>query len=377
MIMDALLLFLIICLCSTFVCIDSSVTDIYVVNSIADIASNNDPGACSPSSPLDSSLCNLRSAFGYCVQNVFTSPPATCAIHIYAGLSLPFNTTLGPLNYTCDSVNCMNHLYIHANNSKITSSGPSRSTVGLIHLTNTIITVNNLIVEGFDTREAGNGSVLSLDHCTLNLYNSVLKNNLAVNGGAIYAAANSTVSIVNSEFISNFATDFGGAVAIDNNNTVSVTNCSFDGNQATVGGGAVSIYEGNRNAIIENSIFTSNMAITSFANKNVYDTYGGGAVFFYQYNDYLILRNNTFQENRADYNNLTYVSYTVGLGGAVTIVYYNDHVLIEGCNFHDNFGLFGGNYQLLSIPLLSFSYLFLIMLSITFSICRWSFSERL
>ena len=244
---------------------------------------------------------------------------------------------------------------------------------GLIRLTNAVLTVSNLIVEGFNTEwEGHDGGVLSLNHSTLHLFDSMFKNNHAVRGGAVYAAANSTISILNSIFISNFADEFGGAVAVDYNNSVSITNCSFDGNQATIGGGAMSMYEGNRNALIENSVFTGNTAITSFADPDVL-LYGGGAVLFYYYNDHLILRNNTFRKNRADYNNATYVSYTVGLGGAVAIVDYNDYALIEGCNFNDNFGLFGGNLKHDLYHCCQFCTNFQPYSQLTFQHTRWSF----
>lgn len=336
----AILLLNVVCLCTQFLRIlPREITDVYVMDNIADTLVNNKPASCS--SP--SSSCNLRSAFGYCIEQVFTSPSAICAIHLYVGVSIPFNSSLGALNYSADTANYDNQLHIYGNGSVVTSLSSSTSMAGFIYLSNTYLTINNLMVKEFSNLN-GNGSVLSADGAILNVYNSTFKNNVAANGGAVYASRNSTLSIVDCIFTSNFASEYGGSIAVGYNSTVNIKGSMFDTNQATIGGGAVSIYEDNHYATIANNVFMRNIAITNYADKTEYDTYGGGAVFVYQHNMYLILRNNTFHENRADYNNATYVSYTVGLGGAVTFVRYNDYALIESCYFQGNFGLFGGKY---------------------------------
>ena len=147
------------------------IVDLYVHNSTIDTQSNYDPSACTPSSSFtfNAIKCNLRSAFGYCTDNVFvdSSSSSTCMIHLYSDISITFNSTLGPLFYSPgESITGINNLlFIHGNGSSIVSSSSlsTKTTVEgdenkdnrFMHLINTSITFTNMTIQGFTTNTGG------------------------------------------------------------------------------------------------------------------------------------------------------------------------------------------------------------------------------
>ena len=170
------------------VVVEPMVVDLYVHNSTTDTQDNYDPSACTPSSSssYNAIKCNLRSAFGYCTDNVFvdSSSSSTCMIHLYSDISITFNSTLGSLFYSPDesitSIN--NHLYILGNGSSIVSSSSmsTETTVEgnenennsnrFMHLANTSVTFTNMTIQGFTTYTGGMKSLLPI---CLSIYVSI------------------------------------------------------------------------------------------------------------------------------------------------------------------------------------------------------------
>lgn len=95
----------------------------------------------------------------------------------------------------------------------------------------------------------------------LHVRNSVLFDNVAAQGGAIYASASASVSVGNSTFSNNRALFDGGAIL--SHGAVEIAGSVFDANRALEGeGGALSIRsgEGDTSAQIHTSEISSNMA---------------------------------------------------------------------------------------------------------------------
>lgn len=65
--------------------------------------------------------------------------------------------------------------------------------------------------------------------------------NIAVDGGAIYAISNATVTVSGAEFVGNSASNNGGAIHLSSNGSLKIGSSAFSGNQANTNGGAVYI----------------------------------------------------------------------------------------------------------------------------------------
>ena len=207
----------------------------------------------------------------------------------------------------------------------------------------------------------GNGSAIIAPDVSLAVYNSSFVNNTAIYGSAIYNGDAGMVTIIDSTFTSNTATDSGGAVwtatavvldstftnndAADNggaigtdNGNVTVTNSTFTGNTADDNGGA--IYTFNTGVTATGSTFTDN-----------YSDDDGGAI--YAGNDATVTRS-TFTGNTADeggaiagndvtVTNSTFIGNTAfgsGLGGGAIVA---NTVAVTRSTFTDNDAIvFGG-----------------------------------
>jgi len=146
----------------------------------------------------------------------------------------------------------------------------------------------------------------------LTITNLTITNGNSNYGGAIYN--DGTLTVDNSTFTNNTATDYGGGGAIVNEGTLNVTDSNFEGNNAGVAG-ALYNYGGNLNII--DSTFTNNIA-----------QYGGAII-----NDgTLTVDNSTFTNNTAtDYGGAIFnsnsgtatvnfnriIGNTAGNGGAI------------------------------------------------------------
>ncbi|MBQ6220350.1 MAG: hypothetical protein IJJ47_11505 [Methanosphaera sp.] len=191
---------------------------------------------------------------------------------------------------------------------------------------------------------------------TVEIYNSKFINNEATNGGAIFTRGNLTIA--NTEFINNTASEFAGAIYnIQNNNNI--LKCNFTNNIAQYNGGAIhNIYN---NLSISNSNFKNNSldlnqkgggAIhtyksTTTINKSNF-TYNnatkGGAIHTEGSNT--ILKENNFINNTAYEGAGVYMTYAIESENTD----YEDEIItmtdttsyIQRNNFTDNKAWYGG-----------------------------------
>lgn len=123
---------------------------------------------------------------------------------------------------------------------------------------------NNPASKGFNGFSGSHGGVITVHDGTLTVNNSVFTDNQASQyGGAVYSR-NSTVTISNSVFSRNKASEVYGGAIRNEDGTLTVSDSTFDGNEAQ-SGGAISDYSDSLS--ITNSIFTNNKA-----------TYDGSAI---------------------------------------------------------------------------------------------------
>ena len=146
-----------------------------------------------------------------------------------------------------------------------------------------IMTVSNSNFDG-NTAKAG-GAIYNTG--TLTVGNSTFTGNSATeNGGAIYNAGTLTFTGTNS-FTSNTAQQYGGAIFTDG--ILSVKNTTFDNNIAGVVGGAIA----------STTTQTASMTISGSTFTNNHSVYDGGAIGNYSG---MIITNSTFENNTAQLN---------------------------------------------------------------------------
>jgi len=154
-------------------------------------------------------------------------------------------------------------------------------------LTNTAVldgfTITGGYADGSGTQ--GNGAGMFNEGCSPSLLNCKFSGNTAKNGGALFATANSNVSLINCYASQNQATELGGgafwindgcsftlinSLVYDNtspvwgggilllsNATATLTNCTFSQNASSLGGG---LYNAGGTFLINNSILWGNTA---------------------------------------------------------------------------------------------------------------------
>ncbi|WP_455645650.1 beta strand repeat-containing protein [Methanosphaera sp.] len=162
--------------------------------------------------------------------------------------------------YNLDSILTINNS-IFANNSAPRG--------GVIYNSRGTITINNSTFTNNSAIERA-GVIHNHYDGILYVYNSTFTNNSAVNGGVIhnFADTDSYVTINNSRFINNSASDVGGVIS--NNATVTVGNSTFTNNSANIGG---AIYNSKTQTILTSN-FTNNKAVKAGA---IYADYASGS----------------------------------------------------------------------------------------------------
>ncbi len=125
-------------------------------------------------------------------------------------------------------------------------------------------------------------------------------------GGAIYIAEYVAVSVNNSTFTENIATQYGGAIDVARGSSISITDTAFNKNEAT-NGGAVWAYLGSAIEISGGEL-SDNIAKTN-----------GGAIYSY---GEVVATNVRFLRNSAAFGGAYYAS--------------NGGVTADGCLFRDN-----------------------------------------
>jgi predicted outer membrane repeat protein len=148
------------------------------------------------------------------------------------------------------------HVTILGNNAVLNASRKGRFFMVLGALVLDSITLQN----GCKVGSAG-GAILNAGALTLNQTNFV--SNQALQGGAIFSAGQSTLTVDHSSFLSNQAGEGGGgAIYSDLDGTLAVGHSTFTANEAEGGGGgAICSYGGSSsNFTVQGSSFTSNEA---------------------------------------------------------------------------------------------------------------------
>ncbi len=168
------------------------------------------------------------------------------------------------------------------------------------------------------------------------------KNTVDLNGGAIFNGISDSLTIEDSKFYSNSAgteeiegnEGRGGAIYIDQTGPISIDNVEFLVNTATRSGGAIYNSE-SESLTIENSKFTQNVA-----------TVNGGAI---HNSDTLTITETQFTQNEAEYGGAIYdngkeieitgsdfISNTADVGGAIYLEVSDGSLTITGSTFLQN-----------------------------------------
>jgi predicted outer membrane repeat protein len=157
----------------------------------------------------------------------------------------------------------------------------------------------------------------------LTLINTTLDGGYVYNGGAIFNQLSGVLTILNSRFLNNTASNGSSGGAIYSNGQLTVRNSTFSNNTATVnnvtsGGGAIIYRDWGTSLIIESSTFNNNHTDGS-----------GGAVYNYQ--GQLRITNSTFVENSSRNGGAIY-------GGHITnnSTFINNNALIYGTTFYQS-----------------------------------------
>ena len=197
-------------------------------------------------------------------------------------------------------------------NATITGSGFRNVTGGTIVYaeTGSVLTMNNIIIS--DNKAVNGKGVVFLHNSSLVAYRAVCRNNLAQEGGVIYAL-NSKLTITESTFTGNSAVDHGGVLHLKHS-IANINDCIFKYNTALNGG---AIYSGPYSTVeVYRSSFTFNQAIND-----------AGAILGDQ--GMLTILHVTFSDNRAKW------------AGAVA-AYENTEIVIKECKLNYNKAKWGG-----------------------------------
>ena len=187
----------------------------------------------------------------------------------------------------------------------------SGATFGIVNSTFVNNSVRNEAMSTDDDKNLG-GAIFAQNSATVNIVNSIFKENAAVNkGGALYAQGNSNFIITDSLFVNNSARNGGAIYSKEGSVPMSVKDSCFKNNNATAGGAIFT--DGTSSGDVSNSTFINNSAnmggaIVATSGCNVKNSYfennsalsgeikEGGAIYAFV----LHLENSTFVNNIAD-----------------------------------------------------------------------------
>ena len=187
----------------------------------------------------------------------------------------------------------------------------SGATFGIVNSTFVNNSVRNEAMSTDDDKNLG-GAIFAQNSATVNIVNSIFKENAAVNkGGALYAQGSSNFIITDSLFVNNSARNGGAIYSKEGSVPMSVKDSCFKNNNATAGGAIFT--DGTSSGDVSNSTFINNNAnmggaIVATSGCNVKNSYfennsalsgeikEGGAIYAFV----LHLENSTFVNNIAD-----------------------------------------------------------------------------
>ena len=177
-----------------------------------------------------------------------------------------YNITINNIYLTKDKY-IINYGSLYLNNCTISNNTFKRSTgiPAIIHTTfdEDVYVTSKLFIENctFENNYANSSGVIFADtYSVVRINNSIFKNNNALSGGAI-TSFYSTVYINNTKFIKNHANIAGAVLSLHEYSRLTITNSSFDQNTASDYGGAVVSWYGNTS--ISYSNFTNNSAVNN------------------------------------------------------------------------------------------------------------------
>jgi predicted outer membrane repeat protein len=221
-----------------------------------------------------------------------------------------------------------------ANASGLTLSGNQEQIIFRLAGDGREFTLRNLTIEDAFHEYTGAGIWAADPNAVITVENSAFNNNIAGQGPAIWAKDGANVTVLNSKFDGNRATQdtdsAGGAVSVFGKSQLTVQGSEFTNNEGFAGGAITTVFTP---LTIEDSVFRNNESRSwggavnndgaSVPNQERYysgdlprDSVGGET----------IIRNSIFEDNTA-----------VGLGGGVAIWGYDqDFVTIEGSTFINN-----------------------------------------
>ena len=189
----------------------------------------------------------------------------------------------------------------------------------------TVILNNIKFINGKATGTGVCGGAIYVDNAKLTVNNSTFNNNKATeSGGAIFVNDNGSLHVTNSNFTSNSVdNNGGGAILISrNSNDNNIVDCNFIDNTATWGGAVYTGYSTVGSASITGCTFTNNVARnagggvlsrfalavnnSTFIGNRALNADGGGAIIEWEGSNSIKISNSTFTSNTAS-----------GKGGAV------------------------------------------------------------
>ncbi|MCY4063960.1 MAG: hypothetical protein OXG53_16430 [Chloroflexi bacterium] len=201
----------------------------------------------------------------------------------------------------------INRLTLTNNNSTTANNGALEMWDGV-----TLVVNNSKFIDNSANDDSGAAIEVRSAGRNVTINNSIFSGNVAKErGGAIFSSqSGSTITISNSTFSDNESETDGGAIFVRSGVTLNISDSSFSGNEAGTSGGAIGANLGNTNLSITNSVFTENSATNvggaisqgapaTIVRSVFYDNESndkGGAIFSTRN---LRLENSTFYDNEA------------------------------------------------------------------------------
>ena len=188
----------------------------------------------------------------------------------------------------------------------------------------TVVTANNvtavldgLTITGGDNTTTNGGSGLggglTSVNSSLTLSDLTFSNNMAsAQGGAIFANGDSSLNIMNSEFLNNSSVR-GGSIRTEFSGAVNISGSDFNGNTASLFGGA----------LYATSDTSDTISFTNFENNSSNANRNGGAIRF-------------LQDQNVNVNNSNFNNNSSGDGGAI-ISSLDQNITFSDNTFNNNF----------------------------------------
>ncbi|MDQ3864158.1 MAG: LamG domain-containing protein, partial [Actinomycetota bacterium] len=228
----------------------------FVVNSIADDPdSESRDGRCDAYATITGDQCTLRAAIS---QADWTMGNDTINFSSGLNFSSPRTIALGRL-ITIEDANGDSLTINGPGANKLAVSGNNASTVFDIPLAS--VTINGLTIKNGESGGANGGGIYNASGSLLTLNNSTVSSNISSvsgSGGGIYNRG--TLTLNNSTVSGNTAGTAGGGIFNSSNSGLTVTNSTFSGNKAPNGSGGGILADDPSTQTLTNSTLSGNSA---------------------------------------------------------------------------------------------------------------------